>query len=597
MPIECEIHGVRRLEKGSETWIVQLCDPGSGLEAPTLDWILHHKYLVLLPTYPDAVKRSSSRGFLHAVAQAKYKKSYPGKPLLEPKRNILLCNAQLHHRWNQTPPSPSLLPTEDAIVLLQNVQEAEAWQDFNSSHISSAHPPDAPVSFKARVLSIPPNAVQVAQSDVYNVYVQPDPELGATDPTCLDVILGDSDDRPLAVLRLTSTHRLLALCLKEGDLLCLHNAHLISGSHSFTSSGSVYSQHSNEPSEIVKMKYRLPLFSYESNTLLFSLPKEILERRPSMDVTRDTTESPPASDNDLRHAKNFRFHGPKVTPILLQPHWNNVTMIGYVTRVTPRDDTVPGYRRYGLRLKDTNTSNFCDVTIWEPHASLHSMISKIRPGNLVLVTGLWTVLRKRENRLLANISQETGQIINFSMIQGMLASHPDIGPLSDLSHLLKPLQATPESRGRTYIAHGPFMLLDCTIWPSTMTLPISLYHGVCSRSIGVQPLPSSDLLVDPNVTLQCSFCSACILDWKNECDWQFEVEWNLKCANSTLSVLAAPEVSDKLLNIDASEYLQLSAPEKDMVVLGRVSDPLIGRASVSRTPDSTLFLDLFIANN
>jgi len=598
VPIECEVRCVTKLENCNETWVAQLCDPGSSAEAPALDWLLHHKYHVLMANSTETLKRSSSRGFFHTLAHARSMRSYTGRPLLQASRQLRICSAQLHHRWNRTPPSLSLLPAEDCVILLQNVQESDCWIDYNVSLLAKPHPTDATFSFKAVALSVPPNFAVLASS---TDYIQPT-TTGLEALSNVDIILGDSSNKPIAVLRLASTHRLLSLCFKEGDLLCLLHGHLLAESHQFTSSGSVFPLNTEDPAEVVRMRYNLPLFSYESDTLLMALPKDVLEGAHMMDVTREQGVNSANNDEDdeLRQAKNFRFHGPKVSPLLLQPHWSNVTMVGYVTQVEPRDKPTHGFRRYGFRLKDTNTSHICDVTTWESLESPSSMVSLIHPGDLVLVKGVWTVLRKRDHRLLANVTQEIGDIVNISKIEGFLASHPDIGPSADITQLQKPLLSTPESRGRTFTAHGPFPILCCSVSPSTMTLPISLYHLICRRSLFIQPQtrPGEAVpAVGSNVPIFCKFCSASIADWKLECIWQFEVEWHLQSANTAVTVLATPDVSEKLLSITASDFLQLSGPEKDMIVLNRVTDPIQGRAFVSRSPNSRLQLVLFTMSN
>lgn len=567
------------MENSKDTWVVKLVDPGTGeKELRTLEWLLHRKYIPLMVNASQTLSKSSSRGFVHTLAQSRSIQGYTGGRLLDTGRKLKICGPRIYQQWSPSGSITRLLPNESVIFLLQGSSETEPWQDLSIERVVEASKVSpAKISFKSYILSLPS---AIYESTIGSEYIQP-----SSADSHLDIVLGDSSFQAIAVLRLAPENRLITACIREGDLLCLHNAVISSQSHEFVSKRTgLISELSDSPGVHLK----IPLITYAPDTLVMVLSRKIIakEEQLSSSLNRSVTSTP----------LDYRFHGPKFTPILLKPSSNSITIAGYVIAVFPRQAPKKGYRRYGFRLQGTQTSDTCDVTVWEDLDSPVSMIASVMPGHLLLLQGLFTV--DKGDVVLANIAQDGGKITNLSTLEGIVASLPDLASPQDI-HLLE--LASPISSLSTMLPrdiYGPFVIFDCTVTPVDMSLSTSLHHNVCCRSVG-QPDLSRPLHLEP-APMFCKFCNSYITNWKVECSWEYDVEWNVTARSErtasdlTFKASASPSVSNKLLTTTALEFVLLSEVEKDLVAIHRANYPAFGRVCISRHPDGTLYIDQFI---
>lgn len=572
------------MENSKSTWVMKLVDPGTGESEPrSLEWLLHQKYIPLMANAADTLRRSTSRGLMHALAQSRSIQGYTGGHFFAPNRHLKICNPRVHQQWTLTGPVSRLLPNETAIVILDKKSETDSWQELTPQFVaesSKANP--SRISFKAVVLSVP---TAIFDHGNPSDYIQP----SSDDNTHLDIVLGDSSLKPVGMLRLAPTNRLIALCLHEGDVLCLHNALILSQSQEFVSkrSGLLSSELSDTPS----LHLNLPLITYVSETIIALLTRK------SLDKEEKGLQTPESLNQSLLSTPlDYRFHGPKFTPILLKPSCNNITIAGYIIAVFPRQTPKNGYRRYGFRLQGTHTSDTCDVTVWEDLVEPISMVAALKPGHLVLLQGLFTV-DKGDDIVLANIAKDGGTITNLSTTEGLIASHPDLASPHDIQDLVitpSDLLSLPPRNN-----YGPFILFDCTVTPTTMTLATSLHHTVCRRSVG-QPNLVDPLNAQGSAQTFCKFCNCAIDNWRLACTWEFDVEWNVLAHSQhdnkqlSIKVAASANVSAKLLGTTAEDFVLLPELEQEMVALNRASFPAIGRVCISRHPNSTLQLDQFV---
>lgn len=585
--LDCEIQEVVKLDNSKSTWVAKLVDPGTSEKEPrSLEWLMHQKYIPLMANATDTLKKSTSRGFVHTLAQSRSITSYTGERFFVPKRELKICGPRVHQQWTLTGPITRLLPNETVVVIMQKSSESEAWQGLSAERIAdAAKTAPAKISFKAVILSVPSG---VCDSGRAFSYLQPSVE----DTEDVDIVLGDFALRPVAMLRLPLANRLIATCLHERDVLCLHNALIVSQSQEFTwkRTGLLSSEESDSPS----VRLTLPLLTYAADSLAMLLSHKTIEKE-----EKETHISQPLNLSLTSTPLDYRFHGPKFTPILLRPSCNNITIAGYVMAVFPRQAPKSGYRRYGFRLQGTQTSDTSDVTVWEDLDEPVSMTCSIRAGHLVLIQGLFTVDRG-DDIVLANIAKDGGSIANLSILEGILASHPDLAAPHDIQVLTKPPPDSLSVSPRDF--YGPFVLFDCTVAPCSMTLMTSLHHKVCGRSVGqptfANPLNSAETRSASQ--MNCKFCNCLIEDWKSECSWEFEVEWNITAhshsANSQLTIKASAcnNVSAKLLNTTARAFVLLSEVEQGLAALHRAAYPALGRICISRQSDSSLHLDQFI---
>lgn len=583
--LDCEILDVVKMENSKSTWVVKLVDPGTGESEPrSLEWLLHQKYVPLMANPSDTIGRSTSRGLMHALAQSRSIQGYNGGRFFVPNRLLKICSPRVHQQWTLTGPVSRLLPNETAIVILEKKSETDVWQELNAQVVAeSAKTNHSRISFKAVVLSIP---TAIFDHGNPSDYIQPSSE----DNTHLDIVLGDSSLKPIGMLRLAPANRLIVPCLHEGDIICIHNALIISQSQEFVSkrSGLLSSETSDTPS----LHLNLPLVTYASDSIFMLLTRKTIEKEEKCHQTPDSL-----NQSLLSTPLDYRFHGPKFTPILLKPSCNNITIAGYIIAVFPRQTPKNGYRRYGFRLQGTQTSDTCDVTVWEDLVEPISMVSTLKPGHLVLLQGLFTV-DKGDDIVLANIAKDGGTITNLSITEGIAASHPDLASPHDIQELAIAPPDLPSLPPRNN--YGPFILFDCNITPAKMSLSTSLHHTVCRRSVG-QPNLVDPLNTQGSSQTFCKFCNHLINNWRLECTWEFDVEWNVlahsKVTNKQLSikVLASASVSLKILGTTAEEFVLMSEVQQEMIALNRASFPAIGRACISRQPNSTLHMDQFIS--
>jgi hypothetical protein len=596
--LECEIKRVDKLEGSKETWVAQLVDTEtSEFETRTLNWLLHQKYLPLMPNSGDTLKRTSSRGLMHTYNRAKAIQTYKGPILFQSGRKLRIGSPRLRKQWNHPTGNLSLLPSEDTIILLQNHQEAESWQDYNPEILkSSSKSADSRFSFKAFALLVPSWNSEYASS---SPYLQPEPSISNESRTA-DIILGSQDFRPLAALRLSSQHCAMLSTIHEGDILCLHNCFLLFESRELVSgrikNNDFTSDASHEPARL-----QLPIFSYESGTLAMILPKKLVDASTMVD-TSTLSES---TFETIPQTNDCRFHGLKVSPVLLQPNCSRVTMVGYVVTVFPRQKPKNGSRRHGIRLQDTQSSATCEITVWESSNSQKSILHSIRSGHLILIQGMWTVSSRDSSVVRANITDDSSKIINLSKMEGFVTSYSDIVAICHPKALIL---SSESNRDTIYPCSrfGPFIILKCQIQTSTMTLPTSLYHNMCGRSVGQPPNQSASSTTPSSsrANITCKFCNHTILDWNNECNWAFDVDWNLEIENpegpqkfTTVVVRACSDVTSKLLKVSPNEFVNLSPQEKDLIAMYPATQPISGKACISRSMRLEWFLDQFVTNN
>lgn len=605
--LECEIRAVEKFENSNATWCAKLVDPGTrNCDFSALTWLLHQKYLPLIPNPSETLKRSSSRGLVHTLARSRSIRNYTGAPIFTPGRNLKICHPRVHRQWTRTGATPSLLPNESTLILLESMAETSHWDEcsptFVESHKISSNAPVS-ASFKAYVLSTPTQSFDVTSA---SDYVRTHPVKGSQTPEIdAEIVLGDKSLRPVAVLRLSSASRIISNCLQEGDLLCITDASLQSHSREF------WLQRKGLVSDFTKspeMRAQLPLFEYKPETVLLVLPKKTLEKEgESLDSPGDAKNAnfSVSSSSSTCIPQDCRFQGQKQTPSMLKPNCNHVTLIGYITKIVPRQKPKNGFHRYGLRLQCTeSSSDTCDVTVWDDENAKQCLLATLRVGHLVAIFGVWTV--QSSEVVLANVDHETGSIKNLSALEGILACHPDLSSdvcddsnfeklATSLSHLNAQSQMPNEN-------FGPFIFLECIISPSSMTIGASLHHNCCKRSVGIKSLFAEKLgsKCDSNSEdILCKFCNHIIRNWRLECNWQYDAEWNVSNlkTDSHLTALTAPEVSEKLLGVAAKDFVLLSDVEKDSLVLHRTTFPGKGKVSISRSPEGLLHLDQFIPSN
>lgn len=594
--LDCEVKKLVKLEGSKETWVAQLQDTNSKeKDSRTLDWLLHQKYLSLMPNSGDTLKRTSSRGLIHTYQRAKSIRSYTGPAFLNAGRKMKICSPRLRQQWNLPGGSLSLLPSEDAIFLLQSLGETSHFLDYNDSILeTNDKSANARFSFKAYVLLVPSlNSTQLRDTG----YIQPPTPSYGTEAKTVDIILGDQKNRPLAVLRLSSHRVGLVSCIQEGDILCLHGSYLLFESRELVSSR-IHFPVGTEKSEVCDaVRLKLPIFSYEAGTLALLLSKNLIDENAALDISTNNE----STFETIPQTKDMRFFGPKVSPIFLQPNCNRISMVGYAQRIFSRQTPKNGFRRHGLRLQDSQSSATCDITVWESSESSRSILSGLLPGHLLLIQGIWTVNSREGDAVLANITDDSSKITNLSIMDGFVTSYLDIASACDPQKVISSQSQKWDSM-LPVTFYGPFIFHNCQIQSFTMTLPTSLHHNLCERSVGPMPKKSGSSNTDEGI--MCKFCNQLIKDWNSDCTWQFNVDWSLEVlaqdqtSKSTIfKVNASSAVTSKLLNISAHEFVQLPPVQQDMIAITLAMNPILGKACVSRSPRCVWQLDQFIQSN